>query len=51
MATRGKDNVRYLQPINVESGNQRNTVALKSQVLNTSITRTQIIVAFCEPTG
>ncbi len=29
MATRGKDNVRYLQPINVESGNQRNTVALK----------------------
>ena len=23
MATRGKDNVRYLQPINVESGNQK----------------------------
>ena len=23
MATRGKDNVRYLQPINVESGNKK----------------------------
>ena len=43
MATKGKGDVRYLQPINVESGNQKEILSFQeSQVLSTLTTRIQI---------
>ena len=50
MATKGKGDVRYLQPINVESGNQKKYCRFKKAGIKYIDYGSKLLVAFCKPT-